>query len=75
MEQTFIMIKPDGVQRGLVGQIISRFEQKGFFLNGIKMMIAPETLLQEHYTDLSAKSFFPGLIKYMSSGPVCAMIW
>ncbi len=75
MEQTFIMIKPDGVQRGLVGQIISRFEQKGFFLKGIKMMVAPESLLQEHYTDLSSKSFFAGLIKYMSSGPVCAMIW
>lgn len=75
MEQTFIMIKPDGVQRGLVGQIISRFEQKGYFLRGIKMVVASEALLQEHYKDLSQKGFFPGLIKYMGSGPVCAMIW
>jgi nucleoside-diphosphate kinase len=75
MEQTFIMIKPDGVQRGLVGQIISRFEQKGFFLRGIKMLVAPQELLHEHYKDLSTKGFFPGLIKYMASGPVCAMIW
>lgn len=75
MEQTFIMIKPDGVQRGLVGQIICRFEQKGYFLKGIKMQVASEGLLQEHYKDLAQKPFFPSLVKYMSSGPVCAMIW
>lgn len=75
MEQTFIMVKPDGVQRGLVGQIISRFEQKGYFLRGIKMQVASEGLLQEHYKDLAQKPFFPSLVKYMSSGPVCAMIW
>lgn len=75
MEQTFIMIKPDGVQRGLVGQIITRFEQKGYFLRGIKMLVASEGLLQEHYQDLAQKGFFAGLITYMHSGPVCAMIW
>ena len=65
MEQTFIMVKPDGVQRGLVGQIIARFEQKGYFLRGIKMIIAPEALLQEHYKDLAQRPFFPSLVKYM----------
>lgn len=75
MEQTFIMVKPDGVQRGIVGQIITRFEQKGYFLRAIKMMVASEELLQTHYEDLSKKAFFPGLVKYMASGPVCAMVW
>lgn len=75
MERSFIMVKPDGVQRGLVGEIIARFEKKGYFLVGIKMLVASEQLLSEHYKDLSTRSFFPGLVKYMASGPVCAMIW
>merc|ERR1712198_385174 len=69
-ERTFIMIKPDGVQRGLVGEIIKRFEQKGFQLVAMKFMQADEELLKKHYADLSSKPFFPGLIKYMGSGPV-----
>jgi nucleoside-diphosphate kinase len=75
MERTFIMVKPDGVQRGLVGQIINRFEQKGYFLAGLKMTWASEQLLSEHYADLATKPFFAGLVKYMHSGPVVAMIW
>ncbi|KAK9354274.1 nucleoside diphosphate kinase [Lipomyces doorenjongii] len=74
-EQTFIAIKPDGVQRGLISPIISRFEQKGYKLVGIKLTQPTKTLLEEHYADLTAKPFFPGLLKYMLSGPVCAMVW
>lgn len=70
-----IMIKPDGVQRGLVGDIIKRFEQKGFKLVALKLMHASNELLAEHYKDLATKPFFPGLIAYMSSGPVVAMVW
>ncbi|KAK9333437.1 nucleoside diphosphate kinase [Lipomyces starkeyi] len=74
-EQTFIAIKPDGVQRGLISPIISRFEQKGYKLVGIKLTQPTKTLLEEHYADLTTKPFFPGLLKYMLSGPVCAMVW
>merc|ERR1712228_721914 len=75
MERSFIMIKPDGVQRGLVGEIIKRFEQKGFKLVAMKMMQASVEHLEEHYADLSKKPFFPGLVKYMASGPVVPMVW
>ncbi|XP_048869780.1 NME/NM23 nucleoside diphosphate kinase 2a [Brienomyrus brachyistius] len=74
-ERTFIAIKPDGVQRGLVGNIIKRFEQKGFKLVGMKLLHAPEDLLKTHYSDLSERPFFPGLVKYMHSGPIVAMVW
>jgi len=69
------MIKPDGVQRGLVGDIIKRFEQKGFKLVALKFKNADEALLQKHYADLSARPFFPGLVKYMQMGPVVPMVW
>ena len=74
-ERTFIMIKPDGVQRGLVGEIISRFEKKGFKLVAMKVMQASVEHLEKHYADLSSKGFFRGLVTYMASGPVCAMVW
>uniref|UniRef100_A0A8C8Z9G7 Nucleoside diphosphate kinase n=2 Tax=Lemuridae TaxID=9445 RepID=A0A8C8Z9G7_PROSS len=74
-QRTFIAIKPDGVQRGLVGEIIKRFEQKGFHLVGLKFMQASEDLLKEHYIDLKDRPFFAGLVKYMHSGPVVAMVW
>ena len=69
------MIKPDGVQRGLVGEIISRFEKKGFYLRALKQVSPSEDHLKEHYADLSGKGFFAGLIQYMLSGPVVAMVW
>jgi nucleoside-diphosphate kinase len=75
MERTYIMIKPDGVQRGLIGEIIKRFEQKGFKLQAMKLFSPPRALLEEHYADLSSKGFFAGLIDYMCSGPVCCMVW
>merc|ERR1712012_358289 len=74
-ERTFIMLKPDAVHRGLIGDIIKRFEAKGFKLVAMKMMHASEDLLKQHYADLSSKPFFPGLVKYMSSGPVVPMVW
>ncbi|RAL53998.1 hypothetical protein DM860_004469 [Cuscuta australis] len=75
MEQTFIMIKPDGVQRGLVGEIIGRFEKKGFYLKGLKLITVERAFAEKHYADLSAKPFFSGLCDYIVSGPVVAMVW
>ncbi|SPO06027.1 probable nucleoside-diphosphate kinase [Cephalotrichum gorgonifer] len=74
-EQTFIAIKPDGVQRGLVGPIVSRFENRGFKLVAIKLVTPGKEHLEKHYDDLKDKKFFPGLINYMLSGPICAMVW
>ncbi|KAL1456379.1 hypothetical protein WDU94_001110 [Cyamophila willieti] len=74
-ERSFLMIKPDGVQRGLVGNIIKRFEEKGFKLVAMKFVWPSEELLKQHYADLAGKPFFPGLVKYMSSGPVVPMVW
>uniref|UniRef100_A0A3Q4I8H5 Nucleoside diphosphate kinase n=2 Tax=Neolamprologus brichardi TaxID=32507 RepID=A0A3Q4I8H5_NEOBR len=74
-ERTFIAIKPDGVQRGIIGEVIKRFEIKGFKLVGMKMLHASEDLLMKHYIDLKDRPFFPTLINYMSSGPVVAMVW
>ncbi|KAI5698410.1 hypothetical protein M8J75_006350 [Diaphorina citri] len=74
-ERTFIMIKPDGVQRGLVGKIVQRFEEKGFKLIAMKFVQADDKLLRTHYAALKDKPFFESLIKYMSSGPVVPMVW
>uniref|UniRef100_A0A646QF32 Nucleoside diphosphate kinase n=1 Tax=Hemiscolopendra marginata TaxID=943146 RepID=A0A646QF32_9MYRI len=74
-ERTFLCIKPDGVQRGLCGDIIKRFEQKGFKLVAMKFMQASEDLLKQHYVDLASKPFYNGLVKYMGSGPVVPMVW
>ena len=68
------MIKPDGVQRGVVGNIISRFETKGYLLKGLKLVTPSQETLAEHYKDLAGKGFFPKLMGYMSSGPVVAMV-
>ncbi|XP_029456519.1 nucleoside diphosphate kinase B-like [Rhinatrema bivittatum] len=74
-ERTFIAVKPDGVQRGLTGEIIKRFEQKGCQLVAMKLTKASEELLQQHYIDLKDRPFFSGLVQYMGSGPVVAMVW
>ncbi|XP_006871854.1 PREDICTED: nucleoside diphosphate kinase A 1-like [Chrysochloris asiatica] len=74
-EHTFIAIKPDGVQQGLVRDIIKHFEQKGFHLVALKFMWASENLLKEHYMDLKDRPFYASLVKYMHSGPVVAMVW
>ena len=75
MERTFIAIKPDGVQRGLVGQIISRFETKGFTLVGLKIMTVTKELAEKHYDVHKDKPFFRSLIEFITSGPVVAMVW
>ena len=69
------MIKPDGVQRGLIGEIIKRFEQKGLKLVAMKMSAPGKAHFEQHYSDLSSKGFFAGLIEYAASGPVVAMVW
>ncbi|CAJ0594011.1 unnamed protein product [Cylicocyclus nassatus] len=74
-ERTFIAVKPDGVQRNLVGKIIARFEERGYKLVALKMMTASKAHLEVHYQELKDKPFFPKLIEYMSSGPVVAMVW
>ena len=74
-EQTFIMIKPDGVQRGLIGEVISRFEKKGFYLKAMKLVNVEKSFAEKHYADLSSKPFFAGLVEYIISGPVVAMVW
>lgn len=75
MERTFIMIKPDGVQRGLVGEVISRFERKGFTLVGMKLMAVSQELAEKHYDVHKDKPFFGGLVEFITSSPVVAMVW
>jgi len=75
LEKALVLIKPDGVQRGLVGRIISRFEQKGFQLQGMKFELAQRITLENHYEEHAGKSFYPSLIEYMMSGPVVPMVW
>ncbi|XP_028843282.1 nucleoside diphosphate kinase 3 isoform X2 [Denticeps clupeoides] len=74
-ERTFVAVKPDGVQRRLVGEIIRRFERKGFRLVALKLLQASEEQLREHYWDLRDKPFYKGLVKFMGSGPIVAMVW
>jgi len=69
------MLKPDAVQRGMTGDIINTFEEKGFKLVAMKVCSPGKGHMEKHYADLSTKKFFPSLIEYMTSGPVCAMVW
>lgn len=73
MERTLVLVKPDAIQRSLIGQIIQRFERKGLKLVGMKMMSLSDALLREHYAHLADKPFFSGLAKFMKSTPVIAM--
>eukprot|EP00835_Amoeboradix_gromovi_P002568 NODE_148_length_17471_cov_0.413136.p11 type:complete len:149 gc:universal NODE_148_length_17471_cov_0.413136:733-287(-) len=75
MEQTYIMVKPDGVVRNLTGEIIKRFEQRGYKLVGLKLVKPSKEHLEKHYSDLKEKPFFPKMINYMLSGPVVAMVY
>ncbi|WP_019413566.1 nucleoside-diphosphate kinase [Paenisporosarcina sp. TG20] len=75
MERTFLMVKPDGVQRNVIGEIVGRFEKKGFHLVGAKLMqISPE-LAKEHYGEHKERPFFGELVDFITSGPVFAMVW
>lgn len=75
MEKTFIMVKPDGVQRQLIGEILSRFERKGLQLAGAKLMRVTEQMAEKHYTEHQGKPFFGELVEFITSGPVFAMVW
>ena len=72
LERTFIMFKPDSLERGVVGEIISRFERKGLVLSGLKLLQVSDAQINEHYAEHQGKPFLPGLIKYIQSGPVIA---
>lgn len=74
-ENTFIMVKPDGVRRGLIGEIISRFERKGLRLEKIRTLDIDEDLARRHYAEHVDKGFFPDLLEFITSGPVVAMEW
>ena len=74
MERTLILLKPDAVQRGLIGPLITRFEQRGLRIAGLKLVQVSEDLARRHYAVHEGKPFFPGLIAYITSGPVVAMV-
>ena len=74
MERTFVMLKPDAVQRGLVGEIISRFEKRGLKIIAMKFMQVPQSLAEKHYAVHKERPFYQGLISYITSGPVVAMV-
>lgn len=74
-ERTFIAVKPDGVHRGLIGSVISRFETRGFKLVGLKQIAVPRALAEKHYAEHEGKPFYPPLVDFLSSGPVVAMVW
>lgn len=75
LEKTFVMVKPDGVQRSLVGEVISRFEKKGLKLIGLKLMQVSQELAAKHYGEHQGKPFYNELIDFITSGPVVAMVW
>ncbi|MFC4387662.1 nucleoside-diphosphate kinase [Gracilibacillus marinus] len=75
MERTFLMVKPDAVQRNLIGDIVHRFEQKGFKLIGAKFMLISNELAEKHYAEHIGKPFFNDLVSFITSGPVFAMVW
>ncbi len=75
MERTLIVVKPDGVQRGVSGEILARFEKRGFKLVACKLMTVSRELAEEHYEEHSAKPFFPGLVDFITSSPSLAMVF
>src|SRR5579859_2480056 len=75
LERTYIMVKPDGVQRRLVGEIIRRFETRGLRLLGLKMLIPTRELAEQHYAVHKERAFFADLVDFVTSGPVVAMVW
>ena len=75
MERTFIMVKPDGVRQRLVGEVIGRFERRGFTLRGLKALRIDRALAERHYAEHVGKPFFEPLVEFITSGPVVAMVW
>ncbi|WP_456369907.1 nucleoside-diphosphate kinase [Geoglobus sp.] len=74
VERTFVMVKPDGVQRGLIGEVISRLERKGLKIVAMKMLRIPREMAETHYAEHREKPFFDSLVSYITSGPVVAMV-
>lgn len=75
MERTFVMVKPNGVERGLVGEIVARFERRGFRLVGLRALRMDRALAERHYAEHAGKPFFESLVSFITSGPVVAMVW
>ncbi|MBB6635386.1 nucleoside-diphosphate kinase [Cohnella thailandensis] len=75
MERTYLMVKPDGVQRGLIGEIVGRLERKGLTLIGAKLMLVTEEQAKRHYAEHEGKDFYDRLMTFITSGPVFAMAW
>lgn len=73
MERTLVLVKPDGVQRGLVGEILGRFERKGLKLIGLRLLWVPQEMAERHYAVHAGKHFYAGLVEFITSGPVAAM--
>jgi nucleoside-diphosphate kinase len=73
-EKTLILVKPDGVRRGLVGEVISRIEKKGYSVTALRMLQADRSLLEKHYAEHNGKPFYEPLLEFMTSGPIVAMI-
>lgn len=74
MEQTYVMVKPDGVQRGLVGKVISRIEKRGLKIAALRMNVISEASAKEHYAEHAARPFFPSLVEFITSGPSVSMV-
>jgi nucleoside-diphosphate kinase len=74
VERTLVMVKPDGVQRGLVGEIVSRIERRGLVVRGMRLLRVTPEQAAEHYAEHGEKPFFPGLVEFITSGPVVAMV-
>ena len=75
MEQTLVLVKPDGVQRGLAGEIVSRLERRGLKLVAMKLMQVDDALARQHYGEHVDRPFFPGLVAFITSSPIVAMVW
>lgn len=74
IERTYIMLKPDCIKRGLMGEVIARIERKGYKITDAKMMNLDEAILREHYAHIADRPFFPEIVSYMTSGPVFGMV-
>lgn len=74
MEKTLVLVKPDGVKKGLIGEIIRRFEQRGLKITGLKMLVMSEKQASQHYQEHAGKAFFPELINFITSGPLVSMV-
>ena len=75
IEKTFLMVKPDGVERQVIGDIVDRFERRGFVMKGAKLMVIPTELAEKHYAEHAERPFFGELVEFITSGPVFAMVW